>query len=166
MKKIALSIFLILLLLVPSFARAETGEELIQNSGSFDGKSITYQGEVIGVLTRGNYAWINIYNKGYAIGIWSRAEDAEKISSFGDYTHIGDSVSVEGEFHLACPEHGGDLDIHASSLKILSTGEKIDRMPIFSVATLSVILFTISIFVAALVKYFHKEKEKHYLLEE
>jgi len=48
-----------------------------------------------------------------------RRDDASLISVFGDYKHHGDLVEVTGTFNAACPQHGGDVDIHATSLRIV-----------------------------------------------
>jgi hypothetical protein len=50
---------------------------------------------------------------------------ATKIETCGDYTHQGDVVRVEGVFHAACGQHGGDMDIHAGTLFIQRDGRTI-----------------------------------------
>ncbi len=54
--------------------------------------------------------------------MWVDADDASLISVFGDYKHHGDLVEVTGTFNAACPLHGGDMDIHATSLRIVRPG--------------------------------------------
>jgi hypothetical protein len=58
----------------------------------------------------------------------------KKISLVGGYGKKGDNVRVEGVFHRACPEHGGDLDIHAGSVTVLSTGARV-AMPLSRLVT-------------------------------
>ena len=50
------------------------------------------------------------------------ADDVRAIEVWGDYDHTGDSVLVTGVFHVACDEHGGDMDIHATSLEVIEPG--------------------------------------------
>jgi hypothetical protein len=50
---------------------------------------------------------------------------ASRIALFGDYTRHGDVVEVTGIFHAACPLHGGDMDIHADSLRIMRGGYEV-----------------------------------------
>lgn len=113
--------------------------DLVERSGEFDGKTITYSGEVVGErMKRGSYAWIHAnddpysersieagqplsgYNSG--IAVWLPSDLTDGIRYYGDYTHQGDFVRVTGTFNAACPQHGGDLDIHATSLEVLRPG--------------------------------------------
>ena len=125
MQKIAESlIFIIFILgLIPlCFAATEDITEingLVENAFELDGKQVTVQGEAIGeVLERGEYSWININDTTNAIGIWAKQSDINQIQHYGDYKHKGDIVRITGEFHRACPEHGGDVDIHLSLIHI------------------------------------------------
>jgi hypothetical protein len=45
----------------------------------------------------------------------------------GDYRHKGDMVEVMGVFNRACREHGGDLDIHAESIRVIALGYETER---------------------------------------
>jgi len=61
------------------------------------------------------------------IGVWVDAHRASRIALFGDYKRHGDVVEVTGIFHAACPQHGGDMDIHADSLRIVRGGYEVAR---------------------------------------
>jgi hypothetical protein len=159
MKKAFLFAAILLMLMAP-FASAESGRALIENANGFDGKSVTFRGEVIGVLIRGDFAWVNILDNGYAIGVWSRAGDAKKVSFVGDYSHVGDTVEVIGTFHMACTEHGGDLDIHADNFTVVATGREVDRSASLPLAALSVALAAAAIFITFYLWRIRKEKEK------
>lgn len=160
MKRIVFPIALILALLMSGLAGAETGKELIENSRGFDGKKVTFQGEVIGVMTRENNAWVNVYDNGSVIGIWVGAENAKRVSVVGDYTHAGDTVAVTGTLHMACPEHGGDLDIHADNFTILTAGRVVARMPNVLVVVISVVLMILAIFLIFWLRHLRKESGK------
>ena len=109
----------------------------------WNGKTVTFHGEAIGeVMVRGDYAWIHLnddaymeknveegatlagYNSGMAI--WVPAELTKQIDTYGDYKHEGTIVEITGVFNAACKEHGGDMDIHATSLRILRVGHPVD----------------------------------------
>ena len=117
---------------------------LVENANLWNGHTVSFKGETIGeALIKGNMAWIHVnddpymeksaaaagtlsgYNSGHAI--WLPADSARKIGLFGDYRHQGDIVKVSGVFNAACPEHGGDMDIHATSLTILRSGHSIEH---------------------------------------
>lgn len=124
----------------PVFAEYQTGSEtqtsfdhkdliafdsadLIDQAKSLDGQAIIYQGEVIGdVMRRKDGYWINVLNHETAIGIWLNAEQHALITAAGRYNVQGDQISIIGRFNRACPEHGGDLDIHARSVEIIRPG--------------------------------------------
>jgi len=107
----------------PSYAQTVSSLELINNAKQYDGKTVTYQGEAIGdIMARGEHAWINL-NDGYtAIGVWVRKNDIKDIAYLGNYRAKGDIIEVSGIFNRSCPEHGGDLDIHAREIKKIIPG--------------------------------------------
>ncbi|MCU0650644.1 MAG: DNA-binding protein [Candidatus Omnitrophica bacterium] len=119
--------FCICLLLPCSFlsAQAASVNELINTAATIDNNTVTLTGEAIGeVMNRGAYSWVNVNDGTAAIGVWMSAQDAAQILFCGDFSHEGDLVEVSGIFNRACGEHGGDMDIHASNLKILQHGRK------------------------------------------
>ncbi|MCI2057917.1 MAG: hypothetical protein LKJ80_01780 [Oscillibacter sp.] len=123
-------ILVILLLVLPlaclpaRAAAAEVGSaDLIEDAARWDGKTVSFEGEAIGeILPRGDHAWINVSDGENAIGCWVRADQAEKISLYGRYGVRGDTVRLEGVYHRACADHGGDLDLHADTLRVVSRG--------------------------------------------
>lgn len=106
-----------------SYAQAVSSIELINNAKQYDGKTVTYQGEAIGdIMARGEHVWVNL-NDGYtAIGVWVRKTDLKDVAYLGSYRAKGDIIKVNGRFNRGCPEHGGDLDIHAREIKKILPG--------------------------------------------
>ncbi|OGP54013.1 MAG: hypothetical protein A2162_00035 [Deltaproteobacteria bacterium RBG_13_52_11b] len=115
---------------------------LVENTSAWNGHVVAFTGEAIGeAMVRGNMAWIHLnddaymwknieegaplggYNSGHAV--WIPADLAMKIRVFGDFKHEGDVVKIVGRFHAACPKHGGDMDIHASTLEIVRVGHPV-----------------------------------------
>lgn len=115
---------------------------LVEEAGRFDGTVVEFEGEAIGeAMVRGEMAWIHLnddayrlrnieegqplggYNTGQAV--WLPADLADRIGVFGDYHAQGDVVRVVGRFNAACPEHGGDMDIHAEELVVLRAGHPV-----------------------------------------
>ncbi|MHB1276530.1 MAG: DNA-binding protein [Candidatus Humimicrobiaceae bacterium] len=104
--------------------------ELIDHAKDYDKKEIVYSGEVIGdIMKRGQNCWINISDGDNAIGIWAEESLAKNIKYKGSYKYTGDEVKVTGIFNKACPEHGGDLDIHAKKIEIIRNGY-INKRPV------------------------------------
>ncbi|MFH1199028.1 MAG: DNA-binding protein [Candidatus Omnitrophota bacterium] len=155
MKKKNIGFFIILtttyyLLTTVVYAQSISSTELISNARAYDGKQVVYEGEAIGdIMVRGNYAWLNI-NDGYnAIGAWISAEMARGIVYTGSYKSRGDAIEVSGIFNRACPEHGGDLDIHVQVMRKIANGravrEKLNQDKLNFVITLGVICVALGI---------------------
>ncbi|MBI5145378.1 MAG: DNA-binding protein [Candidatus Omnitrophica bacterium] len=105
------------------YTQSISSTELINHAKDYDGKEVTYAGEVIGeVMCRGDFAWINLNDGQGAIGVWVDKALSAEIHFAGSYQAKGDWVEVSGIFQRACPEHGGDLDIHARELKKITPG--------------------------------------------
>lgn len=104
--------------------------ELIENAQEYDGKEVVYEGEAIGeVMHRRDGVWVNINDGENAIGVWMPPELAAVIKYRGSYKAKGDILRVRGVFNRNCVQHGGDLDIHATSLhKIKSGWERQERL--------------------------------------
>ena len=125
-----LSIGFIICILSFSFCSAQgiSSVELINNAKQYDGKTVVYEGEVIAdVMKRGDFAWVNVNDGLNAIGIWINASLLKDIEHTGSYKSIGDGIEVTGVFQRACPQHGGDLDIHAQAIRKISAGRAISK---------------------------------------
>ena len=101
--------------------------DLVEHAKQYDDKEVSFKGEVIGdVLYRGSNAWINVSDgNNSAIGVYMPAQTAKKISVMGQYGAQGDVILVTGIFHRDCADHGGDMDIHADQVQILSKGYRV-----------------------------------------
>ena len=118
---------------------------LVENANAWNGHVITFTGEAIGeVMARGKMAWIHLnddaymwknieegaqlagYNSGHAV--WISADLAMKIRYFGDFKHEGDVVKIVGTFNATCLQHGGDMDIHGSTLEIVRVGHPVHHV--------------------------------------
>ena len=109
-------------------ADVTTVNELVDRSLQWNGKTVTIEGEAIGeMLPRGDCAWVNVNDGTNAIGVWMPLADAKKISVYGDYHHTGDTLRVTGTFSRDCAEHGGDVDIHSVSVRLVKAGGEVEH---------------------------------------
>jgi hypothetical protein len=123
------------------FAQNLSSNELIKNAKKYNNKLISYSGEVIGdVMLRGAFAWVNLNDGENALGVWMSAVLAKEIKFTGNYKSRGDRLEITGIFHQACLEHGGDLDIHAQSLRKIGDGKIAKEKLNFDKVSLSLIL--------------------------
>ncbi|MEE8638503.1 MAG: DNA-binding protein [Candidatus Margulisiibacteriota bacterium] len=150
-----LSFAFICYLSFPAQARVVSGNDLVEDAQFYDGARIEYVGEVIGdLMARGEYVWLNVNDGSRAIGIWAPKKLVGNIKTKGDYNHIGDKIKVVGVFHRACPEHGGDLDIHAEKIFVLEEGSKIEHPINPAKAVLTFLLLLVVLGVVFLPKFF------------
>jgi hypothetical protein len=113
---------------VVCLAEQVSGTELINNARKYDGKSVVYVGEVVGdVMVRGDFAWVNVNDGESTIGVWMSKELAKEIKFAGSYHARGDQLEITGVFHRSCPQHGGDMDIHAESMRKISSGRVVEE---------------------------------------
>ncbi|HDZ77019.1 MAG TPA: DNA-binding protein [Candidatus Omnitrophica bacterium] len=99
------------------FADELSSGELIKNAKEYDGKTVSYEGELIGEsLKRKEGTWLNIHDGGDALGVWVPVKVAINIHYAGGYKATGDRLYVTGKFHRSCSMHGGDLDMHAHKI--------------------------------------------------
>lgn len=116
------------LLILPVHAETRKINDLVENAKALDYQTVTIQAEAIGeILERGEYAWINVNDKSNAIGVYVPISEAQKITYFGDYFHEGDTLLITGVLYNACQEHGGELDIHAKTITVVSVGQRFDK---------------------------------------
>ncbi len=125
---IVILIFAFCILHFNCYAQPISSTELINNAKQYNGKTVVYEGEAIGdVMRRGSYAWINLHDGKNAIGIWLHRDLTKEILFTGSYKTKGDWLEVTGVFQHACAEHGGDLDIHAQTVKKIKSGRNLEE---------------------------------------
>lgn len=91
------------------------------------GVTVTVEGEAVGeaLAAPGGRRWVNLFGDGTALGVVVSVRDAESIPAFGEYRQRGATVRVTGSMRHGCDEHGGDLDLHATSVAVLDAGEQL-----------------------------------------
>jgi len=123
---------------------------LISDPKKYDGKIIYYEGEVIGdIMKRGEHAWINVNDGSNAMGIWIKTPLADGIKYAGGYKLKGDIVKITGVFNRICTVHGGDMDIHATDMQIVTEGRETPKNAGFEKMIKAIILAVILLFIVA-----------------
>jgi len=134
------------------YAQQLSSTDLINNARQYDGKSVVYVGEAVGdVMVRGDFAWVNINDGENAVGVWLNKELAGEIKFTGSYQTKGDQLEITGVFQRNCIQHGGDMDIHAQSIRKISpgrvVGEELDTSKRNFVFILLAVLCLVFVFV-------------------
>jgi hypothetical protein len=96
-----------------------------------DGEEIVVEGEAIGDVLRtvGGGKWVNILGDDVGLGIWMQDAMVEQITHLGKYQHTGDILRIEGTLNRACPQHGGEYDVHASDVTVIQKGVPVSHPP-------------------------------------
>ncbi len=106
--------------------RVVDSNKLLYDAVSINDKTISYTGEIIGdIMVRADGTWLNISDGTNAIGVFLPSSISIGDLTPGNYQHTGDQVTITGTFHRACPDHGGDLDVHAQSLTLVGKGKPV-----------------------------------------
>ncbi len=123
--------------------------QLIEESQLYDQKEVSISGEVIGKpMNRGEYVWLNINDGQNAIGISVLKKELPDIRYYGSYHEKGDQVMVTGIFFKACKQHGGETDIHGTTIQILQKGEKIPHTVSISKVIIAISLLLVGVGIA------------------
>ncbi len=98
---------------------------------SLDGSSVTFNGEVVGdIMDAGDgYKWLNLLgDDGNSIGVFVTEEMAARVANVGGHSTTGSTLQVRGLYHLDCGEHQGELDVHATDIRVLEAGGAITHI--------------------------------------
>ncbi|MDR1359284.1 MAG: TrkH family potassium uptake protein [Coriobacteriales bacterium] len=96
---------------------AVTISELAEVPGHLDNTMVSFEGEVVGSSINADpgYVWITMSDRENAITVYLPREQLAQIEYFGSYAFEGTHLRLVGEFHLACYQHDGCSDVHASN---------------------------------------------------
>lgn len=146
-KKMA-SLFLLLLIFFATPLFAATVSDLIERIPEYNGKTVVFRGEAIGdKMPRKGGVWVNVSDgPNSSIGVWCSPKDAQMIHTLGDYNHKGDVVEIVCVFHRACPEHVGEIDLHATTYRVVKQGSPVEHPITSSRLLLAIALALLAIF--------------------
>lgn len=95
----------------------------------YNGQTVQVRGEAVGEAIRmsggpSDMVWVTLADvaSNSSVSVVMRQEDAAKIDTYGAYGKTGSWVRVQGVFNLACSEHEGESDIHATSVVVEDQG--------------------------------------------
>ena len=117
---------------------------VLECPGSFDGRLVTYVGEVVGdVLRRDGGSWLLVNDDAYALvsgpllgsgehsgtnsglAVWVPAPTDRLVTTPGRAGRRGDVVEVTGHVRRADPDDGGGLTIRAREVEVLADGVEV-----------------------------------------
>ena len=98
---------------------------LVSVNRALDGSEVRFTGEVVGDIVNADNGnkWINVMSSANSvIGVRVTDEQAQMVQNIGNYHTAGTVLRVTGEYHVACPQHQGELDVHASRIELVDAG--------------------------------------------
>lgn len=127
-------------------AASSTAAETVALGAAGDGSLVEFEGEAIGEPLRAEdgLKWVNVLSGGVALGVVMPGSDAERIEAFGRYGMRGDTIRVTGVLNAACDDHGGDMDVHASTVDRVSPGRPLSDPPHLWKLTVSAVLLAVT----------------------
>lgn len=114
----------------PALANAEqppvlSTNDLVENSYKWDGKTVSFKGEVLeDLMERKDGVWMNLSDgNNTAMGVFVPKDVAMPVIDHTEgYRTVGDTVLITGVFHRTCVQHEGETDIHATSVTVVTPG--------------------------------------------
>lgn len=98
---------------------------LASTNRALNNSEVSFSGEVVGDVLNADEGckWINLRGSSNSvISGYVTDEQASLIQNVGDYHATGTTLQVVGTYHVACPEHQGELDVHAASVEVIDSG--------------------------------------------
>lgn len=119
-----------------------TATEIITQIDQLNGKEVVLRGEAaVEPLERGDFVWLNVFDGSISIGVWMKKELIAPIKFYSGYKTKGDTVEIVGKAYRADPDTNGELDIKATSLKVIEHGSKIpEHFPVWKIVVAIVLL--------------------------
>ncbi len=108
--------------------------DLAHADSYFDNQTVRVTGEVVGdrraTIGDGENCWITLteptFGENSTVEVYMSNEQASRIDTYGAYGRVGTILSVQGTFHLVCPEHEGESDVHAESVTVSARGHAVE----------------------------------------
>lgn len=95
----------------------------------YDKQTVQVRGEAVGEAIRltdgeSGFVWVTLRDEesGSSVSVVMPNSDAQKIDTFGAYGKTGSRLRVQGIYNLACEEHEGESDIHATVVTVEEAG--------------------------------------------
>lgn len=97
---------------------------------ALEGTTVRFSGEAVGAAVRADegHVWVNLADSSDTpLAVYMTDELAGQISSYGSYSTTGSTVEVTGVYHVSCPVHQGELEVHATQLEVTDVGGDISH---------------------------------------
>jgi hypothetical protein len=114
---------------------------------ALEGSTVRFTGEVVDTAVNADegHKWLSVVDASdSSISVYVTDEQAEQIENYGSYQMTGDTVEVTGVYSVACGTHQGELDVHATDLKVTDRGEAVSHRVNSQRLTIGVVLCAVA----------------------
>ncbi|MGI6031943.1 MAG: hypothetical protein ACOX69_00780 [Coriobacteriales bacterium] len=97
---------------------------------ALEGSTVRFTGEVVDTAVNADdgHKWLSVADASdSSISVYVTDEQAAQIENYGSYQMTGDTVEVTGVYSVACGTHQGELDVHATDIKVTDRGEAVSH---------------------------------------
>ena len=104
---------------------------LVSANRALNDSEVSFTGEAVGDIVNADegHKWVNIRgSSNSAISVYMPDDLAKLIQNVGDYHMTGTTLKITGTYHIACLEHEGELDVHASTAEVTDNGGPVTHM--------------------------------------
>lgn len=104
---------------------------LASTNRALNNSDVSFSGEVVGDVMNAEpgFKWANLRGSSNSvISVFLTDEQTNVIQYVGDYHETGTTLTVSGIYHVACPEHQGELDVHALSVEVVDSGGPVTHL--------------------------------------
>lgn len=104
---------------------------LVSTNRALNNSEVSFTGETVGsvVFADDTHEWANMLGASNSvISVYLTDEQAALIQYAGDYHNTGTMLKIVGIYHIACPEHQGELDVHATSAEVVDSGGPVTHL--------------------------------------
>lgn len=92
---------------------------------ALDGATVRFSGEAVGGVVNADegHKWVQFVDAAdRTIAVYLPDDLVSQITSYGSYNSAGTVAEVTGEYHIADPQHQGELDVHATRIDVTDAG--------------------------------------------
>ena len=112
-----------------SFIYDATISSLEKADSYMDGQTVQVTGEAVGDRvvseTTPSYCWITleaIDGTSAEVAVYMTERASDVIDTYGAYSRTGTTLQIRGTFNLACKDHEGLSDLHATNVSVVAKG--------------------------------------------
>jgi hypothetical protein len=99
---------------------------------------------------------VTFFNQDSTISVLLEPQQFELITNLGRYGVRGTTLEITGDYSLACDEHDGLSDVHATQAVVVDAGQPIQHQVDWQFAVLGAVLVVLGVALVLIHRYLSK----------